>query len=278
MPDKVGRSLSSWFCGELAKQLKANQIVESISAQSVQRLLAHHKLKPWKIHYWLRQKNWDNPEFLKRTEEICSLYTRHLDTHEAVLSVDEKTSLQPRSRLAETKAAMPGKPVYLEHEYQRKGALNLLAAFDTRSGKVIGICRRRKRQAEFIELLELLEKSYSSDITCIHIICDNVSTHHGKEVCQWLKSHPRFQFHFTPVHCSWMNQIEQWFSILQRKRFSAPNFDNLQDLEAKIESFIRQWNEAAHPFKWSKKSFQKVLDKLPKNTVLLFPDVELVAA
>jgi hypothetical protein len=127
-------------------------------------------------------------------------------------------------------------PVRVEHEYERKGAPNLFAAFDTRSGEVLGICRRRKRQVEFIELLEEIDEKTPSSITAIHIVCDNVSVHRGKQVRAWLEKHPRFRMHFTPVHCSWMNQVEQWFSILQRKRFAGPNFADVSDLEQKVSA------------------------------------------
>ena len=95
----------------------------------------------------------------------------------------------------------------------------------------------------------------------IHLVCDNVRMHRGKLVAAWLERHPRFQMHFTPVHCSWMNQVEQWFGILQRKRFAAPNFTDLNELQSRIEAFIFEWNETAHPFQWSAASFQKILAK-----------------
>jgi hypothetical protein len=124
---------------------------------------------------------------------------------------------------------------------------------------------------EFIELLEQIDRSTPAGITLIHILCDDVSVHHGKQVRAWLDEHPRFHMHFTPVHCSWMNQVEQWFSILQRKRpgtaavqprVVAPNFADLADLEAKIMAFIAKWNQAAHPFNWTSASFDKVLAKV----------------
>ena len=179
-----------------------------------------------------------------------------------VLSLDENTSLQPRTRLAPTLPAKPNHPVQLEHEYKRKGALNLFAALDVRTGHVFGMTKERKRQVEFIQFLEILNKQIPSKITTIHIICDNLSVHHGKLVQKWLKKQPRFQFHFTPVHCSWMNQIEQWFSILQRKRLKCPNFSSLQDLKSKLLEFIEQWNEFAHPFNWTTSSFDKVISKV----------------
>lgn len=263
LPEEQGRSLSLWTCAELARSLREAGVVESISPQSVQRILASHKLKPWRVHYWLSPKAPCNEAFRAQVLEICDLYTRLLGEHERVLSLDEKTSLQPRTRSSATRPPQPGLlPARLEHEYTRKGALNLFAAFDTRTGEVMGILRRRKRQVEFIELLEEIDRTTPAKITAIHLICDNVSVHHGKMVRAWLEKHPRFQMHFTPVHCSWMNQVEQWFSILQRKRMTAPNFQNLADLEAKIKLFIGEWNKVAHPFNWTPKSFVKVLAKV----------------
>lgn len=263
LPDTQGRSLTLWTCAELARALRDAKVIDTISPQTVQRLLASQKLKPWRIHYWLSPKTPRDESFRARVLEICDLYTRPLQPHEHVLCLDEKTSLQPRTRTAATRPPLPGLvPARLEHEYTRKGALNLIAAFNTRSGTVTAILRRRKRQVEVLELLEHIDRTTPASITRIHILCDNVSTHHGKTMRAWLLKHPRFQMHFTPVHCSWMNQVEQWFSILQRKRLTAPNFDDLADLEHKIVAFIDQWNHVAHPFKWNPKSFDKLLARL----------------
>lgn len=262
LPDAAGRSLSLWTCAELARTLRSTGHVASISPQTVQRILSSHKLKPWRMHYWLSPKVPRDAAFLNQVEALCDLYTRPLAADERVLCVDEKTSIQPRTRVVPTRPAQPGgQPVQVEHEYRRQGAWNLLAAFDTRTGKVLGICRRRKRQAEFIELLDLIDVSTPSSTKHIHLVCDNVSTHHGKQVRAWLANHPRFQMHFTPVHCSWMNQVEQWFSILQRKRLKLSDFTDLRDLAEKIATFIDEWNEEAKPFDWSHKSFEKVLRK-----------------
>jgi transposase len=262
LPDEARRSLSLWTCAELARMLVSQGVVDTISPQSVQRILESHRLKPWRVHFWLSPKTPRDTVFRSTVLEILDLYTRPLDAYERVLSLDEKTSLQPRTRTVETRPAQPGLiPVHLEHEYQRKGALQLFAAFDTRTGEVTGILRRRKRQAEFIELLEKIDRETPTTITLIHLVCDNLSVHKGKLVQAWLLRHPRFQMHFTPVHCSWMNQVEQWFSILQRKRLSAPNFADLDALEERLLAFISEWNEMAHPFVWTAKSFDKILAK-----------------
>ena len=263
LPDDARRSLSLWTCAELARTLKRDGVVDSISPQSVQRILASQKLKPWRVHSWLNPKAPRDEAFRATVLNLCDLYTRPLLPHERVLSLDEMTSLQPRPRTSATLPAQPGLvPVHLEHPYARKGAVNLFAAFDTRSGEVIGLCRPRKRQVEFIELLEKIDHATPASVTLLHLVCDNVSVHHGKLVRAWLKNHPRFKMHFTPVHCSWMNQVEQWFSILRRKRLAAPNFDDVAALEQAVLSFIVEWNEFARPFKWTKKSFEKVLAKV----------------
>jgi transposase len=263
-PDLLGRSLSQWDCTELAHQLIAEGIVEDISAATVRRILTAHQLKPWRHHAWLHPKQPRDATFSTVIAELIDLYTRPLGADEMVLSVDEKTSLPPRPRSSPTLPAQPHNlPNRYEHEYTRAGALNLFAAFDTRSGQVYGQCYARKRQQEFMALLEHLDREIAEHIQTIHLVCDNVSTHHGKEVTRWFANHPRFVVHFTPVHCSWMNQVEQWFSILQRKRLRIVDFTSKDDLREKLEQFICEWNQHAHPFNWSTKSVAKVMAQAP---------------
>lgn len=128
---------------------------------------------------WLSAKHPRDAEFYARVSELIDLYTRPLRPDEIVLSVDEKTSLQPRPRVQPTKPARPGVPNLVEHEYRRDGALNLFAAFDTRTGRVYGQCYGRRRQKEFIAFLEHLEAETPETIRTIHIVCDNASTHYG---------------------------------------------------------------------------------------------------
>jgi transposase len=246
---------------ELARQLERDGLVHSISADTVWRILNNHQLKPWRHHLWLSSKVPRDEAFARAVKEISDLYTRQLEANEMVLCVDEKTSLQPRTRKAPTKPAQPGQPMLVEHEYERKGALNLFAAFDTRSGKVYGHTAERKRQQEFIEFLEMLDREIPAAITVIHVVLDNLRMHKGKQVQAWLAKHPRFVFHFPPVHCSWMNQVEQWFSILTRKRLSIANFADKAELAERLHSYIAQWNEHAHPFNWTTKSVAKVMAK-----------------
>lgn len=261
-PDQVGRSLCQWDCAELGRQLVRDGVVARISPQTVRRVLASHRLKPWRHHLWLSPRVPRDAAFAAAVTNVCDLYTRELLPWEAVLCVDEKTSLQPRARKSPTLPAAPGPlPVRVEHEYERKGALNLFAAFDTRTGKVYGRTAERKRQAEFIAFLEQLDRELPPEKTRVHVVLDNLRMHKGKQVTAWLAGHPRFVFHHPPVHCSWMNQVEQWFGILQRKRLAIADFADKAALAERLAAFIREWNEHAHPFNWSTKSVAKVMAK-----------------
>jgi transposase len=260
-PDVVGRSLSQWDSAELARQLVQDGVVATISPQTVQRILAHHKLKPWRHPLWLSPQVPRDAAFAAQVHAMVTLYTRPLGVWEMVLCVDENTSLQPRTRKAPTLAAQPGRPVRVEHEYTRKGALNLFAGFDTRTGTVYATTAARKRQVEFIAFLEHVAQKIAPHITTVHVGLANLRMHKGKQVQAWLTQHPRFVFHFPPVHCSWMNQVEQWFSILQRKRLRIADFADKKHLVERLMAFVAEWNAHAHPFQWSTKSVAKVMAK-----------------
>ena len=264
LPDQADRSLALWDCRELARQLVADGVATAISAETVRRLLDRLDLKPWRYHYWLTPKAPRDAVFSATVEGLCDLYTRPLAPEEVVLSVDEKTSLQPRPRLHPTRPPRADAPALVEHEYRRDGALNLFAAFDTRSGRVYGRCHRRKRAAEFVAFLADLDGQLDPAITRVHLVLDNLRTHKTQAVQTWLAAHPRFLLHFTPVHCSWLNQIEQWFGLLQRKRLRIAAFASRDDLQRKLLRFIAEWTAHAHPCRWTTASFAKVLARCPE--------------
>lgn len=261
LPDTQGRSLSHWDSAAIAAQLVREGVVSSVSPATVRRILAHHKLKPWRVHSWLSPKTPRDAAFAQCVTHMSDLYTRPLADDELVLGVDQMTNLQPRPRRVATRPAQPGAPLRVEQEYKRDGALNLFAAFDTRSGKVYAATFERKRQVEFIAFLEQLDREIPAEKTKIHLVLDNLRVHHGKQVQAWLADHPRFIFHFTPVHCSWMNQVEQWFSIVKRKRLRVVNFANKTELAERLMAFVAEWNACCHPFNWSARSMEKVLAK-----------------
>lgn len=180
---------------------------------------------------------------------------------ERVICTDEHTSIQPRTRLHPTRPARPDQPTQVEHEYKRCGALNLLGALDTRSGQVWGEIAPRKRQVEFLALLEQIDADLPASVTQVYLVLDNVRMHTGKQVLAWLAKHSRFTLVHPPVHCSWMNQIEQRFSILVRKRLKIADFASKEHLAERLQAFMREWNERAHGFRWTVKSFEKILSK-----------------
>jgi hypothetical protein len=260
-PDLVGRSLSPWDSAALARQLVHDGIVEAISPQTVQRILAHQKLQPWRPHLWLSPTVPRDAAFAAQVTEIATLYTRPLGTWEMVLCVDEKTSLQPRTRNAPPWAAPPGQPVRVEHEYTRKGALNLCAGFDPRTGTVYATTAERKRQGACMVFLEHVDQEMAPHITTIHVVLDNVRMHKGTQGPAGLAKHPRFVLHLPPVHGSWMNQGEQWFSIVQRKRLRITDLADKQHLAQRLMAFVAEWNAHAQPFQWSTKSVATVMAK-----------------
>ena len=262
LPDAAGRPLSQWDSTELARQLVADGIVPAISASTVRRILARQRLRPWRAHYWLHPRRPRDAAFLAQVRGIADLYTRPLAPGEHVLCFDELTALAPRPRKAPTRPAQSGRPRQVEHESGRSGALNVLAAIDTRDGSVSAYLCRRKRAAEVCRFLDLLDEQLPEAVTRVHLVCDNVTTHRGTKVRTWLAAHPRWTIHHPPVHCSWMNQIEQWFSILSRKRLRLPNFSDLDALADALRAWIADWNAHAHPFAWTTASFAKLIAKV----------------
>ena len=260
-PEVVGRSLAQWESAELARQLGHDGVVAAIAPQPVQRILAHHKRKPWRHHLWRSPQVPRDAACAAQGQKIVPLSTRPLGVWERVRCVDEKTRVQPRTRKAPTLAAPPGSPVRGEHEYARTGALQLFAGCDTRTGQVYATTAERKRQGECMAFLAQVDRTLAPDITLVHVILDHVRMHKGKQVQAWLAKHPRFLFHFPPVHCSWMHQVEPWFSIVQRKRLQIADFTDKQHLAERLLAFVAAWNTSAHPFRWSTKSVAKVMAK-----------------
>ena len=262
-PATQGRRLSPWDSAELARELIGTGVVDLISPATVCRILHPHKLKPCRHHMWLSPTAPRAATFYARVAALIDLSTRPRRAHEMGLSVAEKPSLQPCPRLHPTTPAHPGLPNRVEHEYRRDGACTLFAAFDPRTGHVDGQCYSRKRQDEFLALVMYLDTTIPPTIQTSPIVCDKVSVHHGQKVQKWLQAHPRFVFHFTPVHCSWMHQVEQWFPILQRTRFRMVDFESKAALAVKIEHFMAAWHHRAQPFNWSTKSVAKIRADAP---------------
>jgi transposase len=236
------------FDSQWSHRLLADQLVDmGISASQVGRILADLDLKPHQVRGWLTRKN--DPSFWERAADVCGMYLSP-PTNAVVLSVDEKTAMGARSRKHPTTPVRPGRPERVEFEYRRHGTASIVAALDVHSGQVLADDIVRNDAATFIEFLTGIERVIDPRLT-IHLIMDNGSSHVAKATKAWLAAHPRFVAHHTPVHASWLNQVELVFSILTRRLLRRGEFVSRQDLIAKIMDWIAEYDRTAQPFAWT---------------------------
>ena len=218
-----------------------------ISLTEVRRLLAVEGLRPHRVRYWLHSPD---PEFRPKVERICDLY---LDPPRGahVVCVDEKTCIQALERKHSGRPAAPGRMGRFEFEYIRHGTRALIAGFDVRTGKVFGRLRRRRRAVDLAAFMEQLAHRYPRGE--VYVVWDNLNIHHGPAWDAFNARHGgRFHFVYTPLHASWINQIEIWFGILHRRILKHGDFASPEQMVARIEAFIAHWNRLeAHPFRWT---------------------------
>jgi len=219
-----------------------------ISASQVGRILKAMLLDVTRVRGWLNRR--DDPEFWSRVRDVCGLYLNCPD-NAIVLSVDEKTSVQAKERKQKDQPAQKGKRKRREWEYIRHGTASLFAALDVHSGEVLAEPIPGKNDStNFCDFLDLIEGSVEPSLE-IHVVLDNGSSHKSKYTKAWFEAHPRWVAHYTPPHASWVNQVELFFSILQRKVIKNGNFTSRDDLIAKMLTFITDYDKKAKPFKWT---------------------------
>jgi transposase len=234
---------SRWTMAAVARAL-ADQV--GISASQVWRICRSLDLKPWQVRSWMTSHD---PDFLAKAAEVCGLYL-HPPEGAVVFSVDEKTGMQARSRVNPTRPAGPGHPARQEFEYRRHGTAVLFAALNVHHGEVIPQISDSSRSANFVAFLADLDAAVPVD-QAVHVIADNLSAHKTPAVREFLAAHPRITLHHTPTHASWLNQVELFFSILTRGLLRHGEFDSLDDLGARIVTFIQDYNQHAKPFRWT---------------------------
>jgi transposase len=234
---------SQWTHRSIAKALAPS----GISASQVGRILAGLDLKPHLVRGWLTRP--DDPDFYAKAAAVCALYL-HRPPQSIVLSVDEKTAMQARSRRHPTRPAKPGTAEHREFEYRRHGTASIIAALDVHTGQILVEDIVRNDSATFVAFLRLLDRSIDSALT-IHLVLDNGSSHVSKATRAWLTAHPRFAVHHTPKHASWLNQVEIFFSILARRLLRRGEFSSRQDLIDQIRAFTLAYDNQARPFRWT---------------------------
>ncbi len=220
-----------------------------ISASQIWRILTDLDLKPWQSRSWLTSHD---PDFWEKASDVCGLYLDPPDNG-LVLSVDEKTGMQAKSRINPTKGPRPGLTERKEFEYRRNGTACLFAALDVWTGEIISQTKERNRSVEFISFLKHLDQVTPDELT-LHLVLDNGPSHTSNETREWL-DHPdrkeRFKVHHTPTHASWLNQVELFFSILSRQLLRRGEFGSVDELAAKVMTFITDYNHKAKPFRWT---------------------------
>ena len=235
-----------------------------ISLTSVQRIWAAHKLQPHRVRTFKRSRD---PDFASKLADVVGLY---LDppSQAVVLSIDEKSQIQALDRTQPGLPIKPGRCGTMTHDYKRHGTTTLFAALNVLDGSVIGRCMQQHRHEEFIRFLNEVERAVPADKQ-IEAVVDNYATHKHPKVKAWLGRHPRWTFHFTPTSGSWLNAVENFFSVLTRKRIRRGSFHSIVDLQAAIKRYLAEHNAEPKPFVWtaSAASILAKLDRLPARSV-----------
>ncbi len=248
----LSRYSLSELTGEVANRLGAEEITPSRSA--IWRLLAHDALRPWRYRSWIFPRD---PHFLELAGPVLDLYAcqwqgQPLWADEYVLSADEKTSIQVRRRCHPTLPPGPHQAIRVEHEYERAGVLQYLAAWDVHRAMVFGRFEPKTGKAAFGRLVDdvMRQEPYRSARRVFWVV-DNGSSHRGERAAEELRArHPRVVIVHTPVHASWLNQIEIYFSIIQRKLLTPNDCTSLDELAKRIHAFGRRYSALNKPFAW----------------------------
>ena len=227
-----------WSTRKLGKAL-------GISHMMVARIWAKHGLKPHRLARYMAS---NDPDFEAKAADVIGLYLNP-PAHAAVFCVDEKTAIQALDRLDPVLPLSPGRIERHGFEYYRHGTLSLYAAFNTKTGEVLGKTAARHTSAEFVAFLtDIL--AHQPKRKEIHVICDNLSAHKTKGVDEFLAKHLNVRLHYTPTYSSWLNQVEIWFAKIERDVIARGVFNSVADLKRKLMRYIRQYNLAPKPVKW----------------------------
>jgi transposase len=272
LPAVTGVPLAHWTGPELAAELTTQNLASSpVSASSVLRILAGHPVKPWQYQSWIYPRD---PDFEARAKVTLDLYQgfyqgEPLGPDDRILSFDAKPQINARSRLHPSLPAAPGRPVRYEHEYKRKGSLALLAGLDVRTGTVFASTPVTTGIKPFMDLAgQVMARPEYKNAPRVFVIVDNGSDHRGQAAITRLASaHPNAIMIHTPVHASWLNQIEIFFSVIQKKVVTPNDFTSLDELSATLLAFVGRYNQTARPFNWkfTASDLRDLMDRISKH-------------
>ena len=254
LPATRGVPLGRWSLVELREELLATGLVEEVSTTTLWRWLAEDPIKPWQHHAWIFPRD---PGFAAKAGVVLDLYQRvftgrPLDAGEYVISADEKTSIQARCRCHPTLPPGQARTMRVEHEYQRGGALAYLAAWDVHQARLFGRCEPSTGIEPFGRLVAqvMTTEPYASARRVFWVV-DNGSSHRGQASIQRLEGEwPNLRLVHLPIHASWLNQVEIYFSVIQRKVLSPNDFTDLGEVRQRLLGFQRRYEQTAVPFDW----------------------------
>jgi len=254
LPATHGLPLARWSLDELTRQVCQSGLVARLSQTTLWRWLHEDAIRPWQHRCWIFPRD---PDFATKAGRVLDLYQRQwqgqsLTDDEFVISADEKTSIQARRRIHPTLPPQPGRPMKVEHEYERKGAWAYLAALDVHRLKLFGRCDAKSGIVPFDQLVAqvMVQEPYRSARRVFWIV-DNGSSHRGQRCVERLQSrYANVQVVHGPIHASWLNQIEIYFSIIQRKVLTPNDFASLDLLADRLERFEHHYEIIAKPFEW----------------------------
>jgi hypothetical protein len=275
LPAEKGVPLSRWSSAEIAQEAVSRGIVERISGVTVWRWLTEDAIRPWSYRSWIFPRD---PCFREKAGPVLDLYEGRwrgelLHPGDCVVCADEKPSIQARARKHATLAARPGEGQRVEHEYERMGALCYLAAWDARRAKLFDRCEAKDGIEPFDRLVEqFMTAEPYRDADRVFLIIDNGSAHRGKRSIDRLHgAWPNLVVVHTPIHASWLNQCEIYFSIVQRKVLQPNDFADLDTVAHRLLRFGRRYEHIAKPFEWkfTRRDLDQVLERIDQATEAL---------
>lgn len=261
LPRTHGVSLARWSRAELARLVAAACPLATLSASTLGRWLQAEKIRPWRFRSW--QPIHDPAAFRERARPIVQLYASArtlLESAPWVVGVDEQTSIQARQAEQAPRPAMRGQCCRPSPRYKRRGARHLIAALSVADGPVVGQCTERTRFVDFQRFLTsvLVPEARRRGVQTVALIVDNGTTHAPKQLERWLREQSAahgwgvtFQLYWLPPNASWRDQIEIWFSLLQRKRLEPKHFSSTDALEQAIADFSTYYKQTAKPINWT---------------------------
>jgi hypothetical protein len=254
LPATSGVPLSRWSANELAREVASRGIVARISGTTVWRWLCEDAIRPFYHRSWIFPRD---PEFAEKAFRVLDLYEGRwegvpLGEEEYVISADEKTSIQARKRCHPTLPAITDAPMRVEHHYERKGALAYLAAWDVHRAKLFGRCEAKNGIEPFGRLVdEVMSVEPYASASRVFWVVDNGSSHRGETSVKRLEgAYSNLRLIHLPIHASWLNQIEIYFSVVQRKLLAPNDFADLEALAEYLLAFQERYEQAAEPFAW----------------------------